>query len=163
MLIIAPSAQAVGLGELRVATSGELIAYSLGSCVAVCLYDPIAKVAGMAHVVLPAASPGPIGAQPGKFADTAVPALLEAMAEGGAERYRLIARIVGGAAVLDLGGAGLPGIGQRNVAAVKAALQAVRLPLRAELTGGNQGRTARLDVATGRLLVRSVRGVEVAL
>jgi chemotaxis protein CheD len=140
---------------------GELVAYSLGSCVAICLYDPLKKVAGMAHVVLPAVPEKGAGAAPGKFGDTAVPALLYAMQQAGAAPVRLDCRLAGGAAVLAIGGTGrLPPIGQRNVEAVKAALEQVRLRVRAEDTGGTQGRTVRLDAATGRVTVRKVSGPE---
>lgn len=160
----APSSTiAVGLGDLFTAKTGELVAYSLGSCVGICLYDPTARVAAMAHVVLPAAPSGTPGA-PGKYADTAVPALLDALKRQGATPFRVQCKIAGGAAVLAIGGGGsLPNIGQRNVEAVKAALATVHIRILAEQTGGNQGRTVRLDAATGRVLVRTVRGTEVEL
>lgn len=156
-------ALAVGLGDLFVSASADLVAYSLGSCVGICLWDPLLKLAAMAHVVLPTAPAGPI-ANPGKFGDTAVPALLEALRQHGAEKHRLQCKIAGGAAVLALGGGGsLPNIGARNVEAVKAALARAGIRLMAEQTGGNQGRTVRLEPRSGRVLVRTVRGIEVAL
>ena len=169
-MVVAPASIAgaastipVGLGDLFTAKSGELVAYSLGSCVGICLYDPTARVAAMAHVVLPAA-PGEAVATPGKYADTAVPALLDALKRQGASPFRLRCKIAGGAAVLAIGGGGaLPSIGQRNVEAVKAALAKASIRVLAEETGGNQGRTVRLDAATGRVLVRTVRGTEVEL
>jgi chemotaxis protein CheD len=155
---------AVGLGDLFVVKAGELVAYSLGSCIAICLYDPLAKVGGMAHVVLPSAPANGTVATPGKFGDTAVPALIEQMRRQGADRQRMRCKIAGGAAVLTLGGGGsLPNIGQRNAQAVKAALTQAQVRVLAEDTGGNQGRTVRLDVATGRVLVRTVRGTEAEL
>src|ERR1700754_4992078 len=105
--MIAPSVPviAVGLGDLCVSTTEDLVAYSLGSCIGICLWDPIAKVAAMAHVVLPTAPSGPV-ATPGKFGDTAVPALLTALDRAGAQKLRLQCKIVGGAAVLTIGGGG---------------------------------------------------------
>jgi chemotaxis protein CheD len=154
---------AVGLGDLFVSKTEDLVAYSLGSCVGLCLWDPIAKVAAMAHVVLPAAPAGPVAA-PGKFGDTAVPAMLAALAGAGARKHCLQCRIAGGAAVLTPGGGGsLPKIGDRNVEAVKAALSKANIPILGELTGGNQGRTVRLDPRSGRVLVRTVCGAEVEL
>ena len=139
------------------------MAYSLGSCVGICLWDPIAKVAAMAHVVLPLAPAGPV-ALPGKFGDTAVPALLAALERAGARKYRLQCKIAGGAAVLSIGGGGsLPKIGDRNVESVKAALAKVNICILGEQTGGNQGRTVRLEPTAGRVLVRTVRGTEVEL
>jgi chemotaxis protein CheD len=154
---------AVGLGELFVSTSEDLVAYSLGSCVGICLWDPIAKVGAMAHVVLPAAPAGSV-AVPGKFGDTAVPALLSALASAGAQKLRLQCKIAGGAAVLAIGGGGsLPKIGDRNVEAVKAALAKANVRIVGEQTGGDQGRTVRLEPLSGRVLVRTVRGTEVEL
>ena len=149
----------VGLGDLCAATTGELVAYSLGSCVGICLYDPTARVSAMAHVVLPIAPNGAV-ATPGKFADTAVPALLDALKRHGGERFRVQCKIAGGAAVLALGGGSLPNVGRRNVEAVKAALAKASIRILAEQTGGNLGRTLRLDAATGRVRVRTVRGTE---
>jgi chemotaxis protein CheD len=163
MIATSTSVIAVGLGDLFVSKAEELVAYSLGSCVGICLWDPIAKVAAMAHVVLPTAPAGPV-ALPGKFGDTAVPAMLEALARAGAQKSRLQCKIAGGAAVLAIGGGGsLPKIGDRNVEAVKAALAKVHLRILGEQTGGNQGRTVRLEPPSGRVLVRTVRGSETEL
>lgn len=163
MIATSTSVIAVGLGDLFVSKAEDLVAYSLGSCVGICLWDPIAKVAAMAHVVLPTAPAGPV-ALPGKFGDTAVPALLEALTRAGAQKSRLQCKIAGGAAVLAIGGGGsLPKIGDRNVEAVKAALAKVHLRILGEQTGGNQGRTVRLEPPSGRVLVRTVRGSETEL
>jgi|SRR5581483_5357667 len=164
MLAAATSSVAIGLGEMAVGRQGELVAYSLGSCVAICLFDPLTRVAGMAHVVLPAAPEKGPGDTPGKYADTAVPALLDALRRAGASPLRLRCHLAGGAAVLALGGGGkLPNIGERNVVAVRGALAAARLRVLAELTGGTQGRTVRLHAETGRVRVRTVKGEEVEL
>lgn len=153
----------VGLGALHVSSTAELVAYSLGSCVGICLWDPLARVAGMVHVVLPVA-PSATHPTPGRFADTAVPALLESLQQAGAVQYRLRCKIAGGAAVLAIGGGGsLPNIGARNVEAVKTALERVRIRVLAEETGGNQGRTVRLEPSSGRVTIKSVRGIEMEL
>jgi chemotaxis protein CheD len=163
MIATSTSVIAVGLGDLFVSRAEDLVAYSLGSCVGICLWDPSAKVAAMAHVVLPTAPAGPV-ALPGKFGDTAVPAMLEALMRAGAQKFRLQCKIAGGAAVLAIGGGGsLPKIGDRNVEAVKAALAKANLRILGEQTGGNQGRTVRLEPPSGRVLVRTVRGTELAL
>lgn len=163
MIATATSAIAVGLGDMFVSTSDELVAYSLGSCVSICLWDPAVRVAAMAHVVLPVAS-ATGAATPGKFGDTAVPAMLDALLKAGAQKYRLQCKIAGGAAVLAIGGGGsLPKIGERNIEAVKAALRHANIRILGEQTGGNQGRTVRLEPTTGRVLVRTVRGTETEL
>jgi chemotaxis protein CheD len=165
MSVAPPNGRAigVGLGQLHVAREGELVAYSLGSCVAICLFDPVVRVAGMAHVVLPNAPLHFDGGLPGKFADTAVPALLDALRAWGAVPLRLRCHLAGGAAVLMLASGALPDIGARNVEAARAALARARIAILGEATGGTQGRTVRLDAATGRVRVRSVHGPEVEL
>ncbi|MGE3908591.1 MAG: chemotaxis protein CheD [Chloroflexota bacterium] len=164
MIATASSVIAVGLGDLFVSKSDDLVAYSLGSCVGICLWDPVTKVAAMSHVVLPVApASGPV-TLPGKFGNTAVPALLDAMVRAGAQKSRLRCKIAGGAAVLAIGGGGsLPKIGERNVEAVKAALAKANIRILGEQTGGNMGRTVRLEPSSGRVLVRTVRGAEIEL
>lgn len=149
----------VGLGEIKVSdTPGSvLVCYGLGSCIGLVLYDPHARIGGMAHVVLPSSSLGRGREMAGKFADTAVPALMEAVLRLGAARSRLTARMAGGARMLNVIGAGSRlDIGARNAEAVKAALEAARLPLTAEDTGGSHGRTVHLYVDTGQVLVSTV-------
>jgi len=160
---ITRSSVAVGIAELHVATSGEIVAHALGSCVAICLYDSAARVAGMAHVLLPTAPGDTSASAPAKFADTAVPALLDAMAKNGARSARLRGRLVGGAAVLHIEGYGLTQIGQRTLHVVRAALARAGVPILAEATGGVVGRTARMDAQTGRVFVRTLGAHEVEL
>lgn len=157
----AGSAVPVGLGEMYVAKDGEIVAYSLGSCVAICLFDPLVKAGGLAHVVLPASPPAGYGTLPGKYADSALPALLEQMERLGASKYRLQCKLAGGAAVLAIGGSGsMPSIGQRNAEAVKAMLDNARIRVIAESLGGTVGRTVRLHAPSGRIIVRKVNGPE---
>ena len=143
------------------ARAGVIVAYSLGSCVAVCLSDPANAVAGMAHVVLPSAADAAGVRTPGRYANTAIPALVTAIREAGGCSSQLQCRIAGGASVLKIGGEGqMPQIGKRNVEAVKDALERAGLWILAESTGGSRGRTVRIDVATGRVRVHTVAGEE---
>lgn len=150
----------VGLGELKVGSKpGQvLVCYGLGSCVGLTLYDPVAHVGAMVHVVLPDSSLSRgQDAPPGKFADTAVEAALKEVVKAGANRSRLIARIAGGARMLNVVGAGSKlDIGARNGEAVRAALQKHKIRLTADDTGGTYGRTLQLFIGTGRLLVSTV-------
>lgn len=90
----------VGLGEVKISQDPAevLTCLGLGSCVGVCMYDPVAKVAGMAHIVLPNSDGKPDKAG-GKYADTAVPLLLEMMLKRGAIKSRVIVKIAGGAQI----------------------------------------------------------------
>lgn len=150
----------VGLGELKSGTQeGQvLVCYGLGSCIGIALSDLTARVGVMVHVVLPDSSLNrtqPL--QLGKFADTAVPAALSEAVRLGASRSRLVARIAGGARMLNVVGAGSKlDIGSRNGEAVRAALQQHGIHLVADDTGGTYGRTLQLFVGTGRLLVSTV-------
>ena len=134
--------QNVRMGELAVSrTDGdELVAIGLGSCIGLALIDRQAGVAGMAHVVLPESST--MTAPPGKFADTAVPELIGQLERLGATKRRLQAVLIGGARMFAIG-ASLD-IGSRNTAAVKDHLGRNGIPIHAEETGGNRGRTARV-------------------
>ena len=165
-----PQAQSipVGLGEVAVQCVGAdqpLVAHGLGSCIALCLYDPIAKLAGLAHIVLPGSDPA--NAPNGKFAGSALPALLEAMARlgGAADARRMQARLAGGAHVLAIGGTGsLPCIGDQNAEAVRAALAAASVKVMAADVGGGQVRTVWFHPRDGgRIRVRTVGGPEVEL
>ena len=155
----------VGLGEVAAAgpgsECGELVAHGLGSCVAVCLFDPLNRVAGLAHVVLPGSDP--FDRPNARFAGTALPALLEALvAVGGSnELRRYKARLAGGANVLT-GASSLPRIGALNLVAVRAALASADICVVAEDVGGGRGRTVWFDPRDGgRIRVRSIGGAEV--
>ena len=151
----------VRMGEL--ATSSDpatgLVSIGLGSCIGLALVDSSARVAGLAHVMLP--GPGADAAAtrpPGTFADTGVPALLEAVLKAGARRMCLSAVIVGGAQMF--GSAGKMQVGQRNEEAVRVALRSVRIPIVAAETGGGSGRTIRVYLDDIRVTSRAAGGSE---
>jgi chemotaxis protein CheD len=142
----------VRMGEMVVSTTttDELVARGLGSCIGLAIVDRRAGVAGLAHIVLPESPPG---AATGKFADTAVPELVERMRQAGGVVRRMEAAIAGGAHMFDMSG-GLD-IGARNEQAVRAALLRSRVALRAAETGGSRGRTLRVDVGRCAVSVRA--------
>jgi len=136
----------VRMGEAAVSgTAGDTLAcIGLGSCIGLALYDRRAGVAALAHVMLPQ-SPSADAPSPGKYADLAVPALIEMAVTTGAAKPRLEAVLVGGAAMFALNGT--QDIGARNAAAVNEILTALRIPVRAEDVGGSKGRTIKIDVS----------------
>jgi chemotaxis protein CheD len=140
--------------------SGRLVTIGLGSCVAIAMHDARFRVAGLAHVLLPDPSVARDGSNPARFAETAVPLLLAEMQAMGA-RGPITAKLAGGAALFGamLGTTGGQ-MGTRNVVAARAALVVAGIPLLAEDVGGNAGRSVTLDVNSGTLTVRSVRGGE---
>ena len=157
-------ARPVRMGELAVAREDEvLVAVGLGSCVGVALLDPEARVAGLAHVLLPEPSSGREGG-PGRFASTAVPALLEALEAAGAGRDRIVAKIAGGASMFaGLSPNGVGAVGERNAAAVRAALEKLSIPLLGEDVGGSWGRTVYLQASDGAYIVSNVLREDVVL
>jgi len=158
--MIGVETEAVGLGEVKVASGPGrvLVCYGLGSCVGLALYDSVARVGAMVHVVLPDSSMARgRDAPPGKYADTGVEAALAAIVKAGASRSRLTARAAGGARMLSLAGSNPKlDIGARNAEAVRAALARHGISLVAEDMGGTYGRTLQLFVDSGRLLVSTV-------
>lgn len=150
----------VGMADLNIIQQAGLIRTTgLGSCVGLTLYDPLAKMAGLAHVMLPTSTIAREGElNIAKYADTAVPALLEQLLSSGADKKRIVAKMAGGSQMFTFAGTGDSlRIGPRNVESCKEKLSELGIPLLAEDTGGNYGRTIELDCETGILFIRSVQ------
>lgn len=148
---------AVGLGRMAAsADRGQVLsALGLGSCIGLVMIDARMGVAGLAHVMLPVAR-GEVPL-PGKYADTAAPALLDAVVALGARPRHVVVKMAGGAEMFAAGSGGRTlAVGERNAEAVRAAVAALRLNVAAADTGGSMGRTLRVDVASGQVTVRSV-------
>jgi len=156
----------LSLGEWAVSNDRDavLTCLGLGSCVAFIAYDPVARVGGMAHMVLPDSTQGrPTPRSEAKFVDVAVPMVLEEMLRLGAMRMRLQVSLVGGASMLpNQRGPESMNIGARNAAAASAAVQARGLRVRLEDVGGTQGRTVRLQMRTGEVVVSTARALRAA-
>jgi chemotaxis protein CheD len=150
----------VGMADLNVThLTGVLKTTGLGSCVGLTLFDSRAKVAGMAHVMLPSsdiAREGTINIA--KYADTAIPEMISRMVKLGASIPRMVAKMAGGAQMFAFAGNNdTMRIGPRNVETCKKMLKKHSISLLAEDTGANYGRTIEFDCETGILLVRSVQ------
>ena len=148
----------VRVADLRVGSKQDvLVTIGLGSCVAVILHDPVAKVGGLAHVLLPSPALGRKDDSAAKFPQTAVPKLLELMAQLGANTRRVTARLAGGASMFaGLAAPGTIQMGERNTVACRQVLMHHGVPIAAQATGGDFGRTVKLWVADGRVEVSSV-------
>lgn len=148
----------IGMADLNVAKTPDVLqTCGLGSCVGICLWDSITKVAGMAHIMLPDSAQSKSQGNPAKFADTAVPLLIEKMVNLGANKTRMVAKIAGGAQMFSFYGKNdIMRIGERNAEAVKKALQKEKIKLLAEDTGGNYGRTIEYSAANGQLMIRTI-------
>ena len=156
-----PREIAVRMAEIHTAGPGEtLVALGLGSCIAVCIYDPGNKIAGCAHVVLPDSTLARKEEPPGKFADTAVDGVIQALLAKGASRTRLKAAIAGGGHVFNFSTQSTSklDIGERN-----AYLKLARIPLMAQDCGGPSGRTVHFFPDTGLITVRTAASQPVEL
>jgi chemotaxis protein CheD len=148
----------VKVADYAVAAEGTIATIGLGSCVAIALYDPAAHVGGLAHVLLPSESMSRDRSNPAKFPTTAVPLVMAEMQRLGARGDRIRAKIVGGASMFgNLIPSGGINIGERNVAAVREVLAASMVPIVAEDTGNDYGRSVYLFLRDGRVEVRSLR------
>ncbi len=146
----------VGIAETAVVQGDAILeAIGLGSCVAVVFYDPALKIGGMAHPLLPSSNGHPVHKAPSKFMDRAVHLLYEEILSRGANPSRIIAKAAGGATIFKL--QRIPNIGEQNVEAVQTLLQKLNIPLVAADFGGSHGRTVEFHVATGEMIIRSLR------
>lgn len=135
-----------------------LISNGLGSCVGLVLYDSEMRTAGLAHIMLPAASSNASRHLKGKYADTAIRMMLAEMEEKGCLRDNISAKLAGGASMFtNLATGGMKGIGERNVEAVTGQLDDLDIPLLGHDTGGDYGRSVEFHTETGIMRISSVR------
>lgn len=153
----------VAIGDIIVSQNKEkLLSTFVGSCVALCLYDPVGQIAGLAHVMLPHKGSGKqhqrIGS-PGKYADRAVRTMVSIMVRRGAILHRIRAKIVGGASIFTHeGGVSLFNVGERNVQAIISHLDQIGIPLVSQDTGMNYGRGVKFSVSSGEVMVSGKNG-----
>ncbi len=149
----------LGMADLVVANApAKLVTLGLGSCIGLVVFDTVAKVAGMAHIMLPN-SRGAQGLEKvGKFADTAVPAIIDEMIRKGASKSRIKAKIAGGAQMFALPGApaAFLSVGAQNVKETTAALSKMGIVLVASDTGGNKGRTVEFSTESWMLKIKTL-------
>lgn len=149
----------VGIAELAVARFPDSVTtLGLGSCVGVTFYDEVKRIAGLAHIMLPTMELAKgTDFNRAKFADSGIPRLLEVMLRAGAQQRRLTAKMAGGAQMFSFSDKmDSVRIGSRNVEACRKALQTLGIPLLAEDTGGNFGRTVEIFSETGLYEIRAV-------
>ncbi len=137
-----------------------LVIYGLGSCVAVCLYDPVVGAGGMLHALLPTSvRQNSIGLNRAKFVDQGISLLIDSLVDLGAKPKRLIAKLSGGARIVVT----TPSfnesfyIGRRNVKMAESTLQAAGVKVTARAIGGSVGRTIKFYIADGRVTIRTLK------
>ena len=146
----------VGVGDCAWSADPDsvLVTYALGSCIGLAIHDPVSRVAGLLHFMLPESKIDleKASRNPYMFADTGIPLLFRQSYELGAVKGRLVVRAVGAAQVMDDGG--VFNIGKRNHQAMRRILWKAGVIIHREETGGCLSRTIRLEVGSGRLLCR---------
>jgi chemotaxis protein CheD len=147
----------VDIADLRVSADPrtQLVTYSLGSCIGVAVYDPEIRVGGMIHYMLPESgiSPDKAKANPAMFGDTGIPLLFRSLYELGALKKRMVVKVAGGSSLLD--DKGTFSIGKRNYVILRKLFWKNGVLIDAEDVGGSASRTLRLDLATGRVTIKS--------
>lgn len=148
----------VGMADYKVGRSpSNLISYGLGSCIGISLYDPVKKVGGLLHIMLPDSTQARASDNPAKFADTGIPLMINDVVALGATKARLVAKIAGGAQMFAFSNAtDIMRVGNRNAEVCKQVLRRNGIRVVAEDTGGNYGRTVSIDLATGVYKVKTI-------
>ena len=148
----------VGMADLNIAKSPDsLTTLGLGSCIGLTLYDPVAKIGGLVHYMLPDSTKLKNNSNIAKFGDTGIRELYKKMIEKGASPTRMVAKIAGGAKMFEVSGLSSVGnVGERNAEEAKIILKERKVRLVAEDTGLNYGRTVVLNCENGEYLIKSV-------
>ena len=156
--VIPPPKKALVIGVADMVVSNdataELVTYSLGSCLGITIYEPVKRVGGLLHVMLPDSKIDTARAAktPAMFVDTGVPQMFHALYELGADRGRIVVKVAGGAQFLDA--AGVFNIGERNQKDLNDLLMRNGFSVQAADVGGVTSRTLRLDLSTGRVQIQ---------
>ena len=148
----------VGMADLKTCKSpGVLTTLGLGSCVGVALYDPVSKVSGLLHCMLPDSTQFKNNSNVAKYADSGIDELISQIINLGASRSRLVAKIAGGAQMFAMKtNNDTLRVGERNVEAVKKKLSGLNIRLLSEDCGLNYGRTVEFYSETGEYVIKSV-------
>ena len=144
----------IGIADMKMAKGeGMLVTYALGSCIGICLHDPLLKLGALVHIMLPV-NMETGRKNPMKYADTGIRDTLKEMEAKGASRSRITAKIAGGAMMFKEGTGSLGNIGQRNIESVKLNLKKEGIRLLKEDVGGSVARTLLFDVGSGLACIR---------
>lgn len=148
----------VGLADMKVSATEDdvLVTYALGSCLGITVYDPVARVGGLLHVMLPSADIDPDGAQqnPFKFVDTGVPRLFNECYRAGAVKQRMVVKVAGGARPNAAGAEDHFEIGKRNFIMLRKLFWKNGVLMDATEVGGSDSRTVELEIGSGTVTLK---------
>jgi len=144
----------VGVAQVKIASGPAVLRTILGSCVGICIFDRIKKIGGLAHILLPVDTSN--GTAIEKFAETAIPHMVQMLLKEGAKKEFLSAKIAGGASMFKFeASVSLGQIGERNIEETKKVLEKLQIPLLDEDTGGSAGRVIDFFLDDGHLKVKA--------
>jgi chemotaxis protein CheD len=148
----------VGIADMNTSSAPDkIITVGLGSCIGIAIYDKARALGGLAHIMLPDSTQFNNVKNPLKFADLAIPLLIDEMEKLGASRRNLKAKIAGGASMFNFSDKSMiMDIGNRNSEAVKNSLKKYSIPILGEDVGGNKGRTMILNISDGIVQIKTV-------
>ncbi len=148
----------VGMADMNIVENpGIITTLGLGSCVGIILYDKSIKIAGLIHIMLPSSKHIKNNKNKIKFADTGIEFLLDEMVKKGCNKSNIISKIAGGSQMFSFkSNNDMMRIGERNVISSKETLKALKIPIIAEDTGGNYGRTIEFHSNTGKLIIKTI-------
>jgi len=150
----------IGIGDCCVSgdSTDELVTYALGSCIGVSIYDPVTRIGGLLHFLLPNSvlDKKKAEANPYLFADSGIPLLFHRAYSHGAKKERLITRVAGGSQMSVSGG--IWNVGEKNTAAVRQILLRAGVRVQSEAVGGKAARTVRLSIETGEMSITEMTG-----
>ncbi|MBN2965201.1 chemotaxis protein CheD [Sulfurospirillum sp. T05] len=145
----------IHVGEIYIGVKPTQINTVLGSCVSVCLYDPVECISGMNHYLVPLWNEN--GLQSPKYGNISIPRLIESMVNVGCQKYNIVAKIFGGANVLDVSKEDMM-IGRKNILIAKELLNEHKIKIVAQDIGGTQGRRIMMQSDTGKILLKYTGG-----
>ena len=148
----------VGIADAKIISAPDsIMTIGLGSCVGIALYDTVKKITALIHIMLPDSHAFKKVTNPYKFADLAIPLILEEMIKRGCAKRNLVAKIAGGASMFKFSEKSINSdIGNRNIEAVRKAITREGITVASEDVGGSKGRSMFVESETGRVLIRTV-------
>jgi len=145
----------IGIADVAVSNSPNILRTVLGSCVGICIYDPQIKTGGLAHIMLPHNKKSSSNLK--KYADTAIPFMVDEMIKLGSNKTRLVVKLAGGATMFKHTVNSLVGdIGLNNITSTREVLSALNIPILSEDVGGDYGRTVDFYLETGEVRIKAV-------
>lgn len=149
----------ISIAQTRIDRAPAVLkAYGLGSCLAVGLYDPVQRVGGLAHLLLPHRPARTLSGDAGKYVDAGIQQMVAELLRAGADQQNLVAKLAGGANMFESEYKTLiHSIGARNAKSARETLAGLGIPVIGEEVGGNRGRTVELDLACGSMMVYCAR------